>query len=292
MLWNGLSKQFTGRSVIILAMVVSWLAFPSGKGAPRAAEPMAKDLTELNQLFVKPEACAECHKRAFEEWKSSYHSQALVTMLGGFKKYIEETEKARGRFPTKEELMGCLECHAPTLRFASEELVQQVGHMVVEGKKEELKAFNVECSYCHTVQATGKPEKEVYYGPIENPVAATHKSQYAPGMAKADFCQSCHQSFYQPLQVYCSTVYDSWKKTSVSAEKECQYCHMKSKDGTAADLENAPKRVVHAHDFPGGHFPSILQDAVKLNLTAKQASSKVAVLVGIKNLAGHQFPDT
>ncbi|MBI4330829.1 MAG: hypothetical protein HY673_06085 [Chloroflexi bacterium] len=289
MLWK--SKRFTHGMVIILAIAASWLALPGGKGVPRAAEPLVRDLAELDQLFVGPEGCAECHKRAFEEWKGSYHAQSLITMLGGFKKYIEETEKARGRFPTKEELMGCLECHAPRLRFASEELVQQVGRLVVEGKKEELKAFNVECSYCHTAQVTGKPEKEVYYGPIENPIPSIHFSQYAPGIKRAEFCQSCHQ-FYRPIPVYCSTVYESWKKTRVSADKECQYCHMKAKDGPAAEMENAPPRVIHAHDFPGGHSPAILQEAIKLTLTAKQASPKVAVTVGIKNLAGHQFPDT
>ncbi|MBI2876411.1 MAG: hypothetical protein HYY20_05980, partial [Candidatus Tectomicrobia bacterium] len=168
MLCKGLSRRLVRGMAIILAM--AWLALPGGKKPPSAADFVIKDFKELNQFFARPEGCAKCHKRNFEEWKTSYHAQSVITMLGGFKKYIEETEKARGRFPNKEELMGCLGCHAPTLRFASEELVQKVGRLVVEGKKEELKDFNVECSYCHTAQVTGKPEKEVYYGPIENPI--------------------------------------------------------------------------------------------------------------------------
>lgn len=274
------------------SLAFAFLIILCGGGTAGAEEVSAKNVQELNQLFDKAESCAECHKTHYDEWKGSYHAQSLVTILGGFKKYIEEVEKAKGRFPNKEELLGCFDCHVPTLRFASEELAQQVGRLVVEGKKEELAGFRVECSFCHTAQVTGKPEKNVYYGPIENPAPTAHESKYAPQMAKSDFCKSCHESFYKPLEVYCSTVYESWKKSRVSTDKECQYCHMKTRDGTAAETKEPIQRVVHDHTFPGGHSPSILQEAVKLRITAKQASSKVALTVSIKNLAGHHFPDT
>ena len=272
--------------------VVVSLIFLDGWGKTGAAELLANNPLELNQLLDKAESCKECHKQHFDQWKRSYHAQSLITIIGGMKKFIEEVEKEKGRFPNKKELLGCFDCHAPTLRFASEKFTQQVARMVVEGKKEELAEFRVECSYCHTVQVTGKTGKNVYYGPIENPEVTTHESKYAPEIADSEMCRSCHQSFYKLLEVYCSTVYESWRGTQTSRDKECQFCHMKAYDGTAAEMDEPIQRVVHDHTFPGGHFPSILQEAVKLNLTARKASPKVTFTVSIKNLAGHHFPDT
>ncbi|MBI2876530.1 MAG: hypothetical protein HYY20_06580 [Candidatus Tectomicrobia bacterium] len=69
---------------------------------------------------------------------------------------------------------------------------------------------------------------------------------------------------------------------------------MRTSDGLAAESDNTPmpKRVIHSHDFPGGHHPSILREAVKLKVKEKQTNPKVAFTVEIRSLTGHQFPDT
>lgn len=253
-----------------------------------------KSLEELNKFYSPAESCSPCHKQPYEEWKTSYHAQAMTTIITGFTKYIKEVEAKKGKFPDKRDLMACFECHAPTLRLASEELVQQVAKLVVEGKKEELKKFNVDCSFCHTTNITGKlPEEGVYYGSIEDAIkpVGTHGSKYAEITTKAESCEGCHKSFYEPLAIYCSLAYEYWKKGPISQEKECQYCHMKSRDGLASDSEGSPMRVIHSHDFPGDHSPAALKDAVRLSMDTNVSDQKVTMTVNIRNLTGHGIPD-
>jgi hypothetical protein len=274
--------------LIFLFLFLS-LGFYLAESEAQGGAKLARSIAELNTLFPEADTCQGCHPQHYAEWKKSYHSQSLITILGGFKKYIQEKGKL-----SKEDYLACINCHAPTLKLATEELVQNIGQKVVEGRKEELAKFSITCSYCHTYGVTSNIEKEVYYGPIEDPLEASgvHQSRYAEKISQTEFCQECHMSAKAP-EVYCSLIYESWKASSVSAEKECQYCHMQSRDGLAAEnIKGAPQRVIHEHIFPGGHFPSILQNAVRLNISANLVKNKAIMTVNIRNLAGHRIPDS
>lgn len=287
-------KTTSFKALILLISFGSWFGFGPTDSSSQEAAVTVKTEAELEGMFAKAETCAVCHSRAYEEWKTSYHSQAMVTIIAPFTKYIQEVEKEKGRFPNKEELMACMECHAPALRFASEELVQKVARLVVDNKKEELQKFSVDCAYCHTAAVTGKAERGVYYGQIEDPFrTAAHHSRYSDKITRTEFCASCHQTYRSAVaEVYCSNVYESWKASAVSAEKDCQSCHMKPRDGFASDIREAPMRVVRSHDFPGGHSPAMLQEAVRMNLETSRRDKTISLTVNIKSLAGHRFPDT
>lgn len=289
----------SNQKIRILLGLVGLLTLLSLPPWAAAQTPMAKTWNELERLFPNSKDCAKCHNVHYQQWKKSYHSLSLVTSLGGMKGYIASVQKKKGRFPNKEELSGCFTCHLPTLRYANEEMNQQVARLVLDGKKDELEKLaelKVGCAFCHSAAVNPKVEPNVYYGPIQDPQPAIrgHQSRYAEVMGSSEFCRSCH-SFLKTADrdIWCTLTYEAWVE-GVSSKHgvQCQYCHMKSRDGLAAESEGMPVRVVHSHDFPGGHSPSILQDAVRLALSVNQVKGKLLVQVTMYNLAGHRIPDT
>jgi hypothetical protein len=284
------------RLVLGLAPLLALLSMPQWA---TAQTPMAKTWSELTRLFPGSKECAECHKAHYQQWQNSYHSLSLTTSLKGIASYIASEQRKKGRFPNKEELSGCFSCHLPTLRYASEQMNEQVARLVLDGKKDELEKLaelNVGCAFCHSAAVNPEVEANVYYGPIQDPQPAIrgHQSRYSGLMSSSEFCRSCH-SFLKTADrsIWCTLTYEAWKEGPASKQGvQCQYCHMKSRDDVAAQTEGMPTRVVHSHDFPGGHHPSILQDAVRLALSVKRGRGRLLVQVTMHNLAGHRIPDS
>ncbi|MBI4482968.1 MAG: hypothetical protein HY652_08775 [Acidobacteria bacterium] len=285
------------RTVTALAVVVgAWVALAGFWKPVRSMQEEApiNSLKELDEFFPPAQVCGSCHGRAHEEWQKSYHASALVDIATGFKKYISQVEAREGRFPNKQELLACFDCHVPALKFAAEPVVQQVARWVVEGNRPEMTRFNVGCAFCHTGAVTGRPEKNVVHGSIESAYQpeGIHRSQFAPKMRKADFCATCHQAYESPVaKVFCSLVFESWQKSPVRETKQCQDCHMKASDGVASDYPGSPTRVVHTHRFQGGHSAEMLQEALQLALEVGKPATSLPVEVRITNLAGHRLPD-
>lgn len=287
------------QKIPFLIGVVAFLCLVSHPSWAAAETPMAKSWNELERLFPNSKDCAKCHQAHYQQWEKSYHALSLVTSLSGMKGYIASEQKKKGRFPNKEELSGCFTCHLPTLRYASEEMNEQVARLVLDGKKDELEKLaelKVGCAFCHSAAVNPKIEPNVYYGPIQDPQPAIggHQSRYAEIMRSSEFCRSCH-SFLKTADrdIWCTLTYEAWVEGLSSKQGvQCQYCHMKSGDDRAAESEGMPVRVVHSHDFPGGHHPSILQDAVRLALSVDQANDTLLLQVTMHNLAGHRLPDT
>lgn len=286
MRWCKKSAHF----IFICSFLVCIFVFLQGRAYGQPKEKSARSVKELKELLVPVEGCAKCHESHYQQWKSSYHAQALKTMFVIYKKYLDEIGKSKGKV-SREDSMGCLKCHAPTFQFATDEAIQEADKMVMEGKTEPLESFGVDCIHCHTYEAVSEPEGNTYYGPIEDPVkTAPHHSSYEPKTVTSEFCQSCHESAKKP-EVYCSLAYESWKESQVSKDKQCQYCHMKSRDGVAS--KEGPTRVLHSHDFAGGHSPAALKDAVSMHLASKvKQDGLIELEIAITNLTGHQIPDT
>ena len=66
---------------------------------------------------------------------------------------------------TKAQVLKCLDCHAPAVNFASEELAVEIGNMIVTAQDEsgnkagdeakaQLARLNVGCLSCHNIKAT------------------------------------------------------------------------------------------------------------------------------------------
>ena len=298
--------------VVRLWMLMLGLLVGSTVSAQQSTTPMT------SPLGVTAEDCRTCHLRAYEEWEQSYHAKSLVASHGGLKKYITTEEQVKGRALNRDELMGCLGCHVPAMRFASDAEMNRLVELVKTDQLDALAGLSVDCATCHALHGSGQPEvrppaaitEHVYYGTITNPVTtAAHGNQYAAQMGTSEFCKACH-TYVTPADmkvnatwdIVCSLTYDTWAEgphgtgVTTTDRQECQNCHMEKMDGMAA--ENAgvqvPARRVSSHLFPGWHDSGALQRATELSLTTRPgtASGTVELVVTIDNKAGHRIPDT
>lgn len=113
---------------------------------PLTASADYKTIDELAKAY-SDETCKTCHAKAYDEWKTSFHSQSVVHSVGGIRNFIKVgLEKEWNKPVTKEHVMRCMFCHAPVLKDASEPLIKEVANLIVtavdgkhSAKKEELK---------------------------------------------------------------------------------------------------------------------------------------------------------
>ena len=296
--------------VLCLSLLALSLGARETAWAQQAAAPLASPL--------RPTAsdCKTCHPRNFQEWEQSYHAKSVVAIHAGLKKYITTQEQAKGRPLNRNEVMGCLGCHAPAMRFASDDDFARLVQLVKTDQREALAGLSVDCLACHVLFASGHPEtkppetmdQQVYYGTIQTPVRSTHGSEYAPQMATSEFCKGCH-TYVTPADmkiaadwdIVCSLTYDAWAagphgpNAPAADRKQCQECHMQKLDGAAAEVAGTtiPTRQVSSHRFPGWHDAAALQQAAELSLAIRPgAGGSAELVVTIDNKAGHRMPDT
>jgi cytochrome c553 len=237
-------------------------------------------------------------------------------MLAGFNRYITTQEQAKGRPLNREELMGCIGCHAPGMRFASDDEFARLASLVKANQRDALVGLSVDCVACHALHGSGHPETRppddlgqlVLHGPISNPLRTVHETQFTASMEKSEFCKGCH-TYVRPAEMHvnadwdivCSLTYDAWAAgpygtNAGAARQECQTCHMEKKDGTAAAVPGlqVPTRRISSHLFPGWHNADWMQRAAALSLESRAGASAGAIelTVHIDNKAGHRFPDT
>ncbi|HXX57954.1 MAG TPA: multiheme c-type cytochrome ExtKL [Thermodesulfovibrionales bacterium] len=251
------------------------------------------------------ESCKECHAKIYEEWKSSYHAQSVNHSAGGIRNFIlvglgKEWEKP----VSKENLMRCMDCHAPYLKDASEPLIKEIAELIVasvdekdEGKKaaakEELAKLNVNCVICHNTKVSieknlkGGPKPGVFYGPSGKSTSA-HGTEKSPVLSSAIFCGQCHGMYTPPDGdvIGCNTLYGSYQDTykGNGGAETCQDCHM--------------KKANRGHTFPGAYQLEIVKEGIGLDVQAagiKLHPGKwiptAVVNIGLINQAGHRIPD-
>ncbi|MBI2821598.1 MAG: hypothetical protein HYX74_05185 [Acidobacteria bacterium] len=298
----------TYRTVAAGAVALS-LLLPGAVTAQQKAEPMA------SPLKLTAADCKSCHLKNHQEWEQSYHAKSVVSMQAGFKKYITTQEQAKGRPLNRHELMACIGCHAPAMRFASDGDFARLAQLVKTDQTAALAGLNVDCIACHALMGSGHPDqkpademaKQVFYGTIKNPVRSVHGNQYAPEMEKSEFCKSCH-TYVTPAEmkvnadwdIVCTLTYDAWvagphgPRARQADIKQCQTCHMEKSDGKAANVAAAPARKVSGHLFPGWHDAAALQRAAEISLASKPGAKAgtAELVVTVDNKAGHRIPDT
>lgn len=295
-----------------ILLTLGVLAFSAGvTAAQEKAEPLKSPLS------LTAQECKACHSAHYQEWEQSYHAKSMVSIQAGLKRFITTEEQVKGRSLNKNELMACVGCHAPAMRFAGEDEFTRLATLVKTDQKEALAELNVDCVACHALVVNGhsdvRPENElsrqVFHASIRNPVKTVHGSQYASPMEGSQFCKSCH-TYVTPADmkvqadwdIVCSLTFDAWRdgplgpNAKPGSQKQCQACHMEKKDGKAASAgaQAIPSRKVSSHLFAGWHSPASLQRATSVAVQGKPGAQKgtAEVLVTIENKAGHRIPDT
>jgi hypothetical protein len=311
-LWDGFLRlerdQYTGKGEamkrLVLVFAFAFITLPLAV--------YADEYGTIDGLVgaYNDELCRECHKEVYEEWKGSPHSDSVNMALGGLRNFLALGVKDwYKREVTKGEVMRCLDCHAPVMRYATEELALKVAGMVVAAKEtsdekereavqRELGKLNVGCLGCHNIKATaiaiahrGEPEKGAVYGVRGGQISA-HRTVRSDELGTALFCMQCHGNYASPdgEVIKCNTLNGSYQDGYVSrgGSRTCQDCHMR-----------AEKR---GHRMLGGRDLALVREGIGFNVEVspylhlpgkgeKLWTPSAVVSVELENRAGHRIPD-
>jgi Outer membrane cytochrome MtrC/MtrF-like, domains II/IV len=299
-------QLFSITSALLLTMFV-------GVANLSAAEKQAESIDELVAMFDESK-CVECHEATHSEWQSSWHSRAVISSLKGMHNFIAIGLAKEWETPlTKAQVMKCLDCHAPTVKYASEKLAVEIGNMIVtahkmkgtskgDAAKKELAKLNVGCLACHNVKAGavarglhGEPKPGMIYGPNGDDADDGHETEELVDITRASFCMQCHGKYkaVDGETIQCNTLSGSYQNTYIAkgGSKTCQDCHMKK-----------------GHTFPGGHDLDIVTEGLGLQVEIvsyghlpgtlkkklkeeKKWIPSAVVNVFIENKTGHRVPD-
>lgn len=290
---------------VLLAIMVLMPALPSS----------AEEATTIDELVAMfdDSKCAECHQEIYQEWKGSWHAKAINSSLKGMRNFIAIGLAKEWNKPlSKTEVLKCLDCHAPAVNYASEQLAVEIGNLIVtafdkkggaEGKKaaDQLAKLNVGCLACHNIKATaiapglrGSPEKGVIYGPNGEDGDDFHESVASVELKNSGFCMQCHGIFQSPdgETIQCNTLSGSYRDNYLAAggSKTCQECHMQK-----------------GHLFPGGHDLETVKQGLEFDLQVAQYKHlpgqikevkdpgkwvpSAVITAFVTNKTGHRVPD-
>ena len=300
------------RKILLFGLSIAALFLVAADAGWAAKE--ANSIDELVKMY-DDSACWECHTEKHEQWKGSFHSDPINTSLGGIRNFIKVgLEKEWETELNKDQLMKCLDCHAPVVKFASEKLAKKIGEMIVtavdkkgtkeaEKAKRELAKLNVGCTSCHNIKATtvaqglrGNPEYGMVYG-LEGNSSDGHETIASIELTRSIFCMQCHGIYASPdgEKIQCNTLSGSYQDAylSLGGSQTCQDCHMKAKG--------------RDHRFPGGHDLDIVKEGLGLQVEVTQYRHLPGKIKGVKNdkawvpsavitafiqnKAGHRIPD-
>jgi hypothetical protein len=266
-------------------------------------------IEELSNAF-SDDKCGTCHLRVYEEWLATPHADSMNLSLGGMRNFLVFGVKGWwGREITKDEVMKCLDCHAPLMHFAAEGLALKVADMIVAAKetkdekkresiKKELARLNVGCVSCHNIKATaiapgrlGEPEKGAVYG-IEGKPSPAHKTIKSAELGTALYCMQCHGNYTAPdgEVIKCNTLNGSYQDGYVArgGSRTCQDCHMRAKN--------------RGHGMLGGRDLELVREGIGFTVEVSQYlhlpgkgeklwTPSALVNVELENRAGHRIPD-
>ncbi|MCC6861692.1 MAG: tetratricopeptide repeat protein [Bryobacterales bacterium] len=232
-------------------------------------------------FFMDSEACGECHKDIYEQWKSSAHHFASFNNQF-YRKSIEYMQSVVGTRPSK----WCAGCHDHAVFFngrfekpALEQIDTPEAHA------------GLACTSCHSIvhvdSSMGNGGFTIEYPPLHE--LATSKNRYARGLHyfltylnprphkraflkpfmrddAAEFCSTCHKVHLDvPVNSYRwirgFNDYDNWQASGVSGQgarsfyypdksSNCVDCHMPL---VASRDPGHHHGKVHSHRFPGAN---------------------------------------
>ncbi len=246
---------------------------------------------------LSAEACKDCHKNIYDEWKESQHSKAMVGPIW------QTMWTVRNNPPM------CVTCHAP--------MAQQRGK-VLAGFKESgplplvmldkpnfdptLMKEGVTCAACHVRDGTVLTARKVS---PEEQNKIPHPVTYDERLSQPEFCISCHVFSFPRVRMDFAACdgdkdYYAFAK-GASVRFTCQSCHMPYREGVVGFDINDPSKAFPARQYRAhihGHLARTregLSESLELHCQAEkdsyQAGETVKAKVTVSNaLAGHMAP--
>ena len=264
------------------------------------------------EQLLNPETCRECHPAHVEEWEGSMHAYAAEDP-------VFRAMNARGQRETGGALGDfCVQCHAPVavaLGLTGDGLDLDALPREVRG---------VTCYFCHQVDAVegthNNPLRLAFDDIMRGGFAdaapgAPHGVARSPlhdrdDLRSADLCGSCHD-IVNPLGTHIERTYTEWQDSVYAHEGPskltCAECHMRGRDGVAAEgVDGVPLRRVHDHSMAGVDLAltdwphrdrqrelvqTALDTTLLANLCVDASADRTFARVLLENVsAGHMFP--
>ncbi|HEY1337471.1 MAG TPA: tetratricopeptide repeat protein, partial [Bryobacteraceae bacterium] len=264
--------------------------------APSSAQTNTGNIIPSN-FFMDSEACGQCHKDIYQQWKSSMHHFASFNNQF-YRKSIEYMQDTVGTRPSK----WCAGCHDHAVFFNG-----RFDRPIKEQIDTEEAHAGLGCMSCHAIvhvaSSMGNGDFTVEYPPLHE-LASSHNpyiravdsflTYLNPGPHKqtfmkpfmreqsAEFCASCHKVHLDiPVNKYRwvrgFNDYDNWQASGVSGQgarsfyypaksQVCADCHMPLV--ASHDPGNRDGKV-HSHRFPAANTAVAYanQDQVQLKAT-------------------------
>ena len=264
--------------------------------APSSAQTNTGSIIPAN-FFMDSEACGQCHKDIYEQWKSSMHHFASFNNQF-YRKSIEYMQDVAGTRPSK----WCAGCHDHAVFFNG-----RFDRPIREQIDTPEAQAGLGCMSCHAIvhvgSSMGNADFRVEYPPLHE--LASSKNRYIlaldyfltylnpkphkrtflkPFMTgqSAEFCAACHKvhldvpvNNYRWLRGF--NDYDNWQASGVSGQGARSF-YYPAKSQTCADchMPLTPSRdpgnrdgKVHSHRFPAANtaVPYANQDTAQLRAT-------------------------
>lgn len=231
--------------------------------APQGKPPESFSALEAS---LEPSACGSCHRRQWEDWKTSLHAHAMGPGIMGQLVDLQPTDISS--------LRDCTRCHAP-LAEQETSLIKQLRGKQSAGALHEQ---GLVCAACHV-------RKNVRYGPPPAIPKSGDKQPHngfvaTPAFTDGRFCATCHQfdkDGYALNGKLLENTYAEWQASPYARQgKQCQSCHM-------------PER---RHLWRGIHDPEMTRKGVTVETTPPTVrDGQVSARLTLTNSGtGHHFP--
>lgn len=253
------------------------------------------------QDFASAETCRPCHTEIYEQWRTSFHSQAATDSL--FWRLFQQAVRDVGSRASA----LCLTCHAPVATVGRE--VKWFGPVSSQLELSPVSREGVTCDFCHTVSGSEnlgrnislgayrvprKGDTVIKYGSHPDAKSPAHATQASAFLRSSRLCAICHQHTHSLPGREIQNTYAEWYYGPYRAQgRECQHCHMPAYTGRSTN--DSPKRQdLRAHVFLGGHT-EMLKKAALVSLGAQVSEKSGRNLIRINAVvtnsgSGHLIP--
>ncbi len=255
-----------------------------------------------SNFFMDSETCGECHKQAYDEWKSSSHHFGSFNNQF-YRKAIEYMQEVKGPGPSK----WCAGCHDHAVFFNGrfdKPIKDQIDTPEAQA--------GLACTSCHAIThvegTMGNGGFTIEYPPLHQ--LMTSKNKYMKAMvdfmtylnpephrrtflkpfmtqSTSEFCSACHKVHLDvPVNDYRwfrgFNDYDNWQASGFGEGARSFYYPPKGQTCTDCHMPTEPSREaghhdgkIHSHRFIAANtaLPTVNQDAAQMEATKKFLTS-------------------